>query len=311
MERAGCAGVCAWERAGYNPATVLRHPRRYASEIHLTLKVHIDGGSRGNPGPAGAGVVIRREDGTQFFEAGYFLGHQTNNAAEYHALIRALDRVIAARVQAVDLHSDSELLVKQVTGEYRVKNPGLAPLFEQVQLRLIRAGRWTIRHVRREQNTRADELANLAMDRRADIVVFDAEQGGTLDTDPRNLGHDGQTGTSDGSALCAPAAGPTQPESAAYPIGTRCVRIAAVRAPDVEHCPAPGCVAEPLHVAYTLPAGLCVHAAHALLPTLLGMLNTAPEEFGAIPTMSIRCDRPGCRAEFQLSPVCSGNGQSC
>ena len=142
----------------------------------MSLVIHIDGGARGNPGPAGAGVVIRTEDGRPIHEAGYFLGTQTNNAAEYLALIRALQRVSRYDPQPIAICSDSELLVRQLTGQYRVKNPGLQQLFHEVQVLLLRVSCWTMKHVRREHNRRADELANLAMDRMADIVAFDADE---------------------------------------------------------------------------------------------------------------------------------------
>lgn len=140
----------------------------------MGLILEVDGGSRGNPGPAGAGVVIRTEDGRTLYEAGFFLGPLTNNAAEYHALIRALRRAADCGEQPLTIRSDSELLVRQITGEYRVKSASLAELYEQVQRLLLRIACWSIVHVPRAQNRRADELANLAMDRERDVVIADA-----------------------------------------------------------------------------------------------------------------------------------------
>ncbi|MHC4715755.1 MAG: ribonuclease HI family protein [Planctomycetota bacterium] len=139
-------------------------------EPHLTVTIHIDGGSRGNPGPAGAGVVIRSaDDGTSLFEGGYYLGRTTNNVAEYQGLIRALERAAALKADEARVHSDSELLIRQMTGEYRVRNAGLKPLFEQARQLCRRFRRVTFSHVRREENTEADRLANQAMNLSADV----------------------------------------------------------------------------------------------------------------------------------------------
>ena len=122
-----------------------------------------DGGSRGNPGPAGAGFVIER-DGEIICRGGRFLGSQTNNVAEYEALIWGLENVSALGFADVTVYADSELLVKQINGQYRVKNEGLKPLFVRC-LQLLRTFSTTrVAHVRREQNSAADAMANDAMD---------------------------------------------------------------------------------------------------------------------------------------------------
>ena len=122
-----------------------------------------DGGSRGNPGPAGAGIVIER-NGEVVCRAGRFLGSATNNVAEYEALIWGLENVAALGFTAVTVYADSELLVKQVNGQYRVKSEGLKPLFMRA-LRLLRDfSSHRVIHVRREQNAEADRMANEAMD---------------------------------------------------------------------------------------------------------------------------------------------------
>jgi ribonuclease HI len=263
----------------------------------VSLIIHVDGGSRGNPGPAGAGVVIRSDNGALVYEAGYFLGRQTNNAAEYHALIRALERAGQCGEHVITIHSDSELLVRQITGEYQVKSPTLAPLYRQVQTLLVRAGRWSLRHVRREQNTRADELANLAMDARRDVIVFDL--GGSAE---RPAEVPVATDTASDATLAAPP-----PEGASGP-ARKAVRVTVNRPPQTSACPAGGLPEAAFTVGATLPAGLCVHAAHALVPTLLAILNTDAEEFAAVPTLTVRCGRPGCGAEFRLAPARSKNG---
>jgi ribonuclease HI len=129
------------------------------------LTIHTDGASRGNPGAAAYAYVIAR-DGKLLFEEAGCLGQMTNNQAEYTALVKALEHALElGSDQRLLIHSDSELLVKQMNGEYRVKNEELRDLYEQAQ-RLVRrfTGPVTIRHVRRGQNSRADALCNEALD---------------------------------------------------------------------------------------------------------------------------------------------------
>jgi ribonuclease HI len=129
-----------------------------------TLIVSCDGASRGNPGPAGAGVSITTPDGTVVAEIAEGLGEATNNVAEYTAVILGLERAKALGAREVLLRSDSQLLVYQLTGRYRVKTPHLQPLHRKV--RTLAAGFGTIRfeHVRRELNVEADRLANAGVD---------------------------------------------------------------------------------------------------------------------------------------------------
>jgi len=137
-----------------------------------------DGGARGNPGPAGAGFVIEA-DGAVMCSAGRYLGEVTNNVAEYEALIWGLENVRAHGFSEVSVFADSELLVKQVKGLYRVKNEGLKPLFTRV-MQLVREFRgFEITHVRREENAAADAMANAAMDERATVGNPACEPGGS------------------------------------------------------------------------------------------------------------------------------------
>jgi len=136
----------------------------------LTVTIHVDGGSRGNPGPAGAGVVIRSaDDGTILFEGGYFIGRATSNVAEYQGLLRGLERAAALGANEARVFADSELLVRQMTGVYRVRNPGLKPLFEQARRHIGQFRRVRFTHVPRTENADADRLANQAMNLRADV----------------------------------------------------------------------------------------------------------------------------------------------
>jgi len=136
----------------------------------VRLTIHFDGGSRGNPGPASAGVVIIETDsGKPLREVGYFLGKCTNNVAEYQGLLHSLAEAKTLDGSDLEIFSDSQLLVRQITGEYRVKSPDLKPLHQKAKTLLSGFKSWRIEHVMREGNQRADELANLAMDHKADV----------------------------------------------------------------------------------------------------------------------------------------------
>ena len=125
--------------------------------------IHVDGGSRGNPGPAAFAFVIR-VDGQPDVDGAATIGTATNNVAEYTALIRALEKAAELGLSELAILSDSELMVKQMNGEYRVKNLELQDLYAEAQDLRRRFDRVTLAHVRREQNKRADELCNLALD---------------------------------------------------------------------------------------------------------------------------------------------------
>jgi ribonuclease HI len=131
-----------------------------------SARANVDGGSRGNPGPAGYGVRIEQEDGSAV-ELKDSIGIATNNVAEYRGLIAALEWAVANGISRLHVRADSDLLVKQMRGEYRVKSPGLHPLFEQARALARTIGHVTFEHVRRELNEDADRLANEAMDEAA------------------------------------------------------------------------------------------------------------------------------------------------
>ncbi len=127
--------------------------------------LYTDGASRGNPGDAAIGAVLYDEHGERIGEISEAIGVTTNNVAEYRALIAGLDLAAAFRPAHLVVRADSLLLVRQLTGEYRVKAPGLKPLFADVRQRLRTFAKVTIEHVRRENNVEADALANAALDR--------------------------------------------------------------------------------------------------------------------------------------------------
>ncbi|MCU0580689.1 MAG: ribonuclease HI family protein [Desulfobacterota bacterium] len=125
--------------------------------------IHSDGAAKGNPGPAGAGWLIRDGQGKVLSRTGRYLGRGTNNEAEYQALIGALEEALALGGKDVTVHSDSELLVRQLNGQYRVRHPRLKELFDRVQDLLSRFREYVILHVPREQNREADAMANEAV----------------------------------------------------------------------------------------------------------------------------------------------------
>lgn len=130
----------------------------------MNLTTYTDGGARGNPGPAALGVVVKKGEKT-VAAFGEYLGHTTNNVAEYTAVIRALETARELGGTDIECRMDSELVVKQMTGEYRVKNPGLAPLYLRIHNLKLGFKRVSFVHVRREFNKEADAQVNAAIDK--------------------------------------------------------------------------------------------------------------------------------------------------
>ena len=135
-----------------------------AKTVAAAYRANIDGGSRGNPGPAAYGVVIRDAKGDIVAKLKKYIGRMTNNVAEYYGLIAALDYMQSQGIKALRIESDSELLVKQMRGQYKVRSPELQPLFERARKMSQALESFRIDHVYREQNREADALANEAMD---------------------------------------------------------------------------------------------------------------------------------------------------
>lgn len=128
------------------------------------LVVHVDGGARGNPGPAAIGVVVSTPEGEVLDEVAERIGTATNNVAEYHALLRGLERAAANGAREVEVINDSELVARQLTGIYKVKHPSMRPLFQEARAALRGFDAWKIRSVPRAENARADALVNQALD---------------------------------------------------------------------------------------------------------------------------------------------------
>jgi uncharacterized repeat protein (TIGR04076 family) len=229
----------------------------------MKLEIYIDGGSRGNPGPAGAGVVIRNEQET-LLQAGYFLGKMTNNQAEYHALLRALTEAATHKPEAVAIYSDSELMVRQLTGQYKVKSAQLRPLYEEAEFKLLGVGDWQIRHVPREENVLADELANAAMDAKGDVV---------------------RTGQ---AKPLAPAKKKRR---------RRRLLVTIEEGPAPGGCPADMRQGDHFYVSEVMPAMFCTHLAQAVAAVATAMLDAEHD----MPEVPVRCRRPGCKALATLS----------
>lgn len=132
----------------------------------MVIKIFTDGAAKGNPGPAGIGVVIQNDEEIMLQVADY-IGRTTNNVAEYMALIRGLEEALDMDIKEVAVFSDSELMVKQINGEYRVKNEGLIPLYDNVMNLIRQFKSFSITHTRRENNKLADQLANKGINEQA------------------------------------------------------------------------------------------------------------------------------------------------
>ena len=127
------------------------------------IEIYVDGGSRGNPGPSGVGVVVLDGSGKRLKDISKYIGEATNNIAEYSALLYGLEEALILRADEIVVNLDSELVAKQLTGDYRVKDPGLKPLFERAINMLKSFKDFEIRHIEREKNKEADKLVNRAI----------------------------------------------------------------------------------------------------------------------------------------------------
>ncbi len=153
------------KHAAPRPARLFAEPEHSPEHAQGAYLAEIDGAARGNPGPASYAVILRRPDGRPLDQLHKYVGHATNNVAEYFALIAALDYAHAHRINKLRVRSDSELLVRQMQGRYKVKSADLRPLHERAGKLAAGLAYFSIEHVPRGQNRRADALANAALDR--------------------------------------------------------------------------------------------------------------------------------------------------
>jgi len=169
LDRGALGGLIREAAAKVGPGELehaVRKPHRARSRKAGRLIIHTDGASRGNPGEAGLGALIEDEDGQVLARLARYLGRATNNHAEYAALIDALKEALELGAGEVAVHADSELVVKQVKGEYRVKHPELKPMHAEVMGLLSRFEGYEIKYIPRERNKEADALANEAIDKK-------------------------------------------------------------------------------------------------------------------------------------------------
>lgn len=258
----------------------------------MRLLINVDGGSRGNPGPAGAGVTVRDEADRCLYEAGFFLGRMTNNQAEYHGLLKALEFVARSRAAEVCIQADSELLVRQINGDYRVRNAKLIDLYETAMAGLCSIGKWSVQHVRREFNARADELANLAMDRGEDVILRDASTPPATSPASSRSGRAGKAPTATKPATTALRHGPSGATKPAGRILVRCVR-----SPADGVCPAACRRGTEFVFEAVMPAGVCLSVAGELLAAVQAAAGGRghPGEVG--------CTTPGCGARFTIESL--------
>lgn len=153
--------------------------------MNEVFSLEFDGGSRGNPGPAGIGVVVRAADRTPLVTLGRYVGRATNNVAEYKALITAMQEARKLGARRVHVRGDSELIIKQMRGEYRVKSEDLRPLFEEARELADGFEQARFEHNLRGRNALADKLANLAMDKKGDVLEANTEESDAQTPAPR------------------------------------------------------------------------------------------------------------------------------
>lgn len=235
-------------------------------------QIYLDGGARGNPGPAAVGYVIKSPEGKTLQARGEFIGRTTNNVAEYTALIKALQAAIDLEKREVDIFSDSELLVKQIIGEYRVRNHRLGELYEQAQKLLLEFDRWQIRHIRREGNAEADALVNQKLDEALGLSEPSVEP-----------------------IVGDPTSKPGGPAAA----GQGKVLVELTAGPAAGACSAGMNVGQCFVFSNVAPAGMCLHAMQALLPAVVGLQVDPALADGD--KLTVRCRKTDCGAVFELN----------
>jgi uncharacterized repeat protein (TIGR04076 family) len=251
------------------------------------IELYVDGGSRGNPGPAASAYVIKRSSGETVKAKGFHLGHSTNNVAEYTALLRGLEAIMTLGVRELDIYSDSELMVKQIIGEYRVRSQDLMELFEQVQRKLLNFDRWQIKHIRREFNKEADRLVNETLDFGDEID--EPEESLEISEEPPK------------PKKAAPKTSKKAKKQtvSAIPVVPRKILAEVITISGEQGCENPMQAGQCFVFSQCVPAGLCVHAAMSLLPIVLEMQNDPSAES----PREVSCSKPGCSVKFKLSII--------
>jgi len=246
------------------------------------VELYVDGGSRGNPGPAACAFVLKDSGGRVIEKKGFFLGKTTNNVAEYTGLIQGLRVVREKGIKELRIFSDSELMVRQIIGEYRVKSGDLQKLFQDVQRLLLSLDRWQIKHVRREFNADADRLVNETLDEGREPVESESEESESLFETAR-----GEEKTSPARSTQSCTESPR-------------VLVEVICSSNEGKCPVNMQKGQCFVFTEFVPAGLCLYAVQALLPTIIAMQRDEdfPNE-----RMTVKCNHPGCNAQFKLSLI--------
>ncbi len=173
------------KRTPKSASRLFSEPDSPPSRLDGAYTANIDGAARGNPGPASYGVVLRRPDGTPLASLGKYIGRHTNNVAEYYALIAALDYAVANGIRRLRVLSDSQLIVNQIKGLFKVKHPDLRPLHERAKKQAAGLETFVIQYVPREQNREADVLANEALDHTGGVKPAFATEANRTTVSPR------------------------------------------------------------------------------------------------------------------------------
>jgi len=241
------------------------------------VELYVDGGSRGNPGPAACAFVLKDSGGRVIEKKGFFLGKTTNNVAEYTGLIQGLRVVREKGIKELRIFSDSELMVRQIIGEYRVKSGDLQKLFQDVQRLLLSLDRWQIKHVRREFNADADRLVNETLDAGGEPAESESFFEPARTEEKKPAARSAQSCTESPRGLVEVISGSNEGK-----------------------CPVNMQKGQCFVFTEFVPAGLCLYAVQALLPTIIAMQRDEdfPNE-----RMTVKCNHPGCNAQFKLSLI--------
>jgi len=244
------------------------------------IALYVNGGSRGNPGPAAGAYIVNDPSGKTVQSEGFFLGQTTTIIAEYTALFLGLQAVEELGIREFSIFSDSESMVKQIIGEYRVQGKELLEIFEKVQYKLLGFDRWQIKHIRREFNAAAEQLRNEAIDRESDAAVKTA--------DNEILPERSNAATSQISEPTGETPAPIK------------ILVEVLTESDEHACPSPMRKGQCFVFTGCVPAGLCTHAAITLLPTVIALQRDPASKSG---TFMVKCCNPGCGAGFKVSVI--------
>ncbi len=239
-------------------------------------ELYVDGGARGNPGPAACAYILKEPNGATIESEGIFLGETTNNVAEYTGLLKGLQSAKKHNIKILHIFSDSELMVKQIIGEYRVKSENLLKLYQQIQRLLLSLDRWQIRHIKREFNSEADQLVNKVLDSKA-----------------------GQSQQQQ-QAINKPQPAPTHTSGSSAKSNIPKILVEVTKAPEEGTCNAK--LQQGMCFVFTsvVPAGFCLYAAQSVLPTVLAMQRDLSP---GSPPIQIRCSNSECGAVFKLTKI--------